>query len=475
MINIVDNHTTLESYKVIATLLEVNPKIVVYFDNPETLYEQQERINNNDLSSLHPQQPVKIEPVPTQESKDLENQNSLDESQEAPMPNKPNRLKLCLQKTQVSLVQNFIALTKAVCCFQTRVSLLCFRKNELRGVDYSKPTPFSLACCWHYWTLKQRVTQFIPQIKQKRAFNRKGIQNLIVCLLVFNQILMVLTATLNFVVPEAYLPTAELGVVGFLAYLWLFENILLLAFNKYVRTNLLNPFLLVQVFHSLLNKAALIGLGHLGGYIYLQDTTPSIVCGVLSIAFILLDQIKTFDLTIKVLSARKDDSVSQMLEHVERTQQVVEVLNYRGIQIALNKISLLSTSKAQKLTQRIAQELNPDLVKAQPKGLARIWEAISSTYNSSVHRRHLFLIDLPLVAILALGLVFNWLDLGLQAFIAAGILLLDIFATFAQISVDKNRQVSIDVDHLWTRAEQRREELADRYVEVLMREKEMRL
>jgi ABC-type Fe3+-hydroxamate transport system substrate-binding protein len=37
IINIIDNMTTLESYKSIWTLLEINPDVIIYFDSSTTM------------------------------------------------------------------------------------------------------------------------------------------------------------------------------------------------------------------------------------------------------------------------------------------------------------------------------------------------------------------------------------------------------------------------------------------------------
>lgn len=43
ILNIIENMSTVESYKSIWTLLQVNPNIVLYFDSPLQLKHQQEQ------------------------------------------------------------------------------------------------------------------------------------------------------------------------------------------------------------------------------------------------------------------------------------------------------------------------------------------------------------------------------------------------------------------------------------------------
>lgn len=88
----------------------------------------------------------------------------------------------------------------------------------------------------------------------------------------------------------------------------------------------------------------------------------------------------------------------------------------------------------------------------------------------------MFLISLPLLVILVVGLACGWLNLVPGIIGACVLLLLDILATLNQIneSNDKKSHVSLDSTEIFNKAEQRNNDLADRYVEVLMREKELK-
>ena len=73
VINIMDNQTTIESYKVISTLLEINTKVAIYFDDPVALFEQQTKLEINLASLTSPHVGSKVEPinVPAQNKDEL--------------------------------------------------------------------------------------------------------------------------------------------------------------------------------------------------------------------------------------------------------------------------------------------------------------------------------------------------------------------------------------------------------------------
>lgn len=69
-----------------------------------------------------------------------------------------------------------------------------------------------------------------------------------------------------------------------------------------------------------------------------------------------------------------------------------------------------------------------------PKGFNRLCEIVKDTYNNDSHKRHMFLISLPLLVILVVGLACGWLNLVPGIIGACVLLLLDILATLNQIN-----------------------------------------
>ena len=84
------------------------------------------------------------------------------------------------------------------------------------------------ACCWPYLIFKQRVTQFIPKVESKLAFNKKSLQNGMIGSLLVNQILIYCFVILTYVIPTEYRVIKEIALLAFLGYLWLFEGVILL-------------------------------------------------------------------------------------------------------------------------------------------------------------------------------------------------------------------------------------------------------
>jgi len=82
--------------------------------------------------------------------------------------------------------------------------------------------------------------------------------------------------------------------------------------------------------------------------------------------------------------------------------------------------------------------------------------------------RHIFFIDLPLVALGVICLAWSKLDL---VFIVLGaLLLLDLAFCFAKYFKSDNITTNIDQDNVYQLSDQRNQERASRYIEVLNRE-----
>jgi len=172
-----------------------------------------------------------------------------------------------------------------ICCYRRK--LICFKKDELRGTK-DKPS-LGIACCWHFFTFKQRVTQFIPMVDSKISFNKKHIQNVIVGSMLVNQALLYIFTILAFFMPIRLILVTDLILFAFFGYLWAYENIMLLVLRGFVKVNICNPYLCFEVLMALLNKLSLCCLGLLGGICFQTKTEVSLAVGILSIVAVAFD------------------------------------------------------------------------------------------------------------------------------------------------------------------------------------------
>lgn len=183
--------------------------------------------------------------------------------------------------------KNCISCSASMCCYKKKVC--CLKKNELRGSERAAGLTFKMACCWHYFTFAQRVTQFIPRIGNKLLYNKPATQKAIRALMLMNQILLCILCILSFLTPKEHIIIADITFGSYIIYLWLFENILLLAFRRYTPVNLCNPYLFMQTMYALCNRAGLLALGLVGGICFQQKTAVSIAFGSLSLLMIIID------------------------------------------------------------------------------------------------------------------------------------------------------------------------------------------
>ena len=98
-----------------------------------------------------------------------------------------------------------------------------------------------------------------------------------------------------------------------------------------------------------------------------------------------------------------------MLPYIERTQRITELFDYYGLHTAIKKITLLPTKNSELLSQSIAQDLNPDLIKLPATGFfQKLFESMINAYHNNKILRHLVLIDLILLFGLVISLACNW-------------------------------------------------------------------
>lgn len=91
---------------------------------------------------------------------------------------------------------------------------------------------------------------------------------MIVGTLCFNQMLVYLFSIFAFVVPLSHGILVDIVLAGFLGYLYFFELVALITSRGTVKVNLCNPYLSIQIWQGLLNKAGIISLGMIGGYCF---------------------------------------------------------------------------------------------------------------------------------------------------------------------------------------------------------------
>lgn len=89
---------------------------------------------------------------------------------------------------------------------------------------------------------------------------------------------------------------------------------------------------------------------------------PAMIVGCLSILSVAVNQYKASRLVCS--SIRQKENKLSLFDLIERTQNLVKILNYKGLLIAYEKISLQPTLHSKALSHKIAEEMNPDLVKA---------------------------------------------------------------------------------------------------------------
>jgi len=65
--------------------------------------------------------------------------------------------------------------------------------------------------------------------------------------------------------PYELVIVTDLILITFFAYLWVYENVVLLILRSFVKINICNPYLCFEVLIALLNKLSLCCLGLLGG------------------------------------------------------------------------------------------------------------------------------------------------------------------------------------------------------------------
>jgi hypothetical protein len=117
----------------------------------------------------------------------------------------------------------------------------------------------------------------------------------------------------------------------------------------------------------------------------------------------------------------------------------------------------MPTKHSELLSLKIAQELNPDLIKALPKGCNKLVENIKDSYKNDFLVRHLWLIDIPLLIVLIVGMTVQWLQVSPGVLVSIVILCLDACSTIYQIKSrsEVTNEVSIDSDMVYNLGNER--------------------
>jgi hypothetical protein len=122
------------------------------------------------------------------------------------------------------------------------------------------------------------------------------------------------------------------------------------------------------------------------------------------------------------------------------------------------------------LAERIAQDLNPDLIKPAPVGqLPKLMHFFNTQIVLNETGRHLFFIDLPLliVGVICYAAGFTKLDLVFMVLIA--VLAIDTLVCLLQ-RVEIESWISVDADFVYETSLLRISHKAKRYLEVLNRD-----
>lgn len=111
---------------------------------------------------------------------------------------------------------------------------------------------------------------------------------------------MYIILILPYVVPREDSGIFVDGVLAaFIGYLWFFEIIAILSARSTVKVNLCNFYLGIQIWQGLLNKAAIVCVGHVGGLCFQTREIAGIVFGCLALLMIAIDQYQVIRLSIQ--------------------------------------------------------------------------------------------------------------------------------------------------------------------------------
>lgn len=93
------------------------------------------------------------------------------------------------------------------------------------------------------------------------------------------------------------------------------------------------------------------------------------------------------------------------------------------------------------MAQKIACDLNPDLIKAPATGFfPKLYERIKVSYCQHPLKRHLFFIDMTLLVLIVLCFACSWIPLALRSIsilASACFMFADVFASCLQMSYEK--------------------------------------
>ena len=124
-----------------------------------------------------------------------------------------------------------------------------------------------------------------------------------------------------------------------------------------------------------------------------------------------------------------------MLPYVERTQKISDVFFYQGLLVAFKKVTLLASQESEALSQQIAIDLNPDLMKPLTEGFVAILaEKIKTNYHSNTLMRHVVLVDILLAIITIFNLACGWIEMNDFIKVVIVIIVCDLISTLAEMT-----------------------------------------
>lgn len=231
--------------------------------------------------------------------------------------------------------------------------LCCFNQQKLIQLNRQKQT-LGLTLFWRVHDWKQSVLEFDPNPERMAFFDKAAIQNSILAMFALHR-----TATNVFFVLPFFMDEGIAFLMAyFLGYLLCFEVLIVILSRMVTKLNVINPYLWLQIFSGFLKKSTVLSLAFVGGQSARIGELPGQIFGGICLFIVALDQYKSLR---QIWEARLQDK-SSLMPLVERTQKVTALLGYQGFLVVLKRITLLPSKTSMQNSQKIQQELNPDLI-----------------------------------------------------------------------------------------------------------------
>ena len=116
-------------------------------------------------------------------------------------------------------------------------------------------------------------------------------------------------------------------------------------------------------------------MGIVGGNLFRNQTVVGLVLSILALCIVAVEQFRSVYVTYQCVSQKLD--MTSVVPFIEKSQKIAEVLDYKGLLIMFKKVTLSASEESLWLSNKLAEEMNPDLIK-KPKTriVLRAWEQI---------------------------------------------------------------------------------------------------